>query len=143
MVERIGARQRVIAADAAAIGIVVPFALGIFLDRTGHDCAVYLRQFAHVRLEPAHAVCQCAQHVIRGAFVVGFFQIGKRSLAVARAAHRAVGADRQAARHGGFLEDQRRCARVGGVDCGNCSGVAESGHDDIVDFVEFHVDFKL
>src|SRR5690606_10063853 len=56
--------------------------------------------------------------------------------------HRAIGADRQSAGHGGLLDQQGFGAGLCCIECRDAAAMAEAGDDDVEGFREFHFDFQ-
>lgn len=132
------AGKRIVAAQAAPVGVFEPTGARVVLDRGSDRRIVDPAEFAQVRLDSAHPVRQRAQHIVWRAPVVGGLEIGECALRIARAARRAVGADRQSAGHFGFLDQQRLRTALRGVDRRYPAGEAEADYDHIKSFVKLH-----
>ena len=137
VVERVGAGQRVVARIAPLrplfvdVGYVASIGRRCLVARCCDPRVVDLGKFANVALDVAHAVRQRMHHIVGGSAVVRRFQILERLVGIARAAHGAIRADREAARLRRLLDQQGLGAALRGIERRNSAGKAEACHHNV------------
>src|SRR6266478_2780084 len=101
-----------------------------------HLCAIHLRKIADFLLYLGHTVRKHADNIVRRPFGVSGLQIRECVVDIAGATHRAVGANRDAARHRLLFCKQHPAARISRVDRAECACKPETDNDDIERLVE-------
>ncbi len=101
-----------------------------------HLCAVDLCKIADFLLDLGHTVGEHADNVVRRPFGVGGLQIRECVVDIAGATHRAVGTNRDAARHRLLFGEQHPAARIRSVDGTERAGKPEANDDNIERLVE-------